>query len=415
MSGRLLAGLSLLLLLAGVGGWWNARRAQPPFVPPVPKAERSPRLPTAASRPGTPPPPPRLAPPASPAVGLPEPETKRGVRALLAAVAGPEYEAGHPGVLERLAALLEAEAQPFESYAGAVAYLGKDLDPAQRVDLWMRAAECFPGNHVIADAMIRAAFQDGGKAEAALAAQLARTPEDPHLLWLQASLAFDKDRPEEALGFLEKSGPAGDWKDVGGLAELGALQVLEGMGEAPDPFQRLDVLLRYPRPELARYVRLAQQASDWAGQCQAQGRPLDGIRILEAVDRVGSSLERGSRSLVGFISAQSMREEALRALAPMAEATGDLVLSARIEASLRAIEEERRRFWAWDREYRREAAERLRPLYERLGMPYHRASALHGVAGLKARAGELSPAERILVDEAGTALFEEVDAYRRHD
>jgi hypothetical protein len=298
--------------------------------------------------------------------------------------------------------------------AGVVAYLGRDLTPAQRVDLWIKAAGHFPGNILIADAMIRAAFQEGGpKAEATLLAQLARTPKDAHLLWLQSSLAFEAGHPEEALGFLESARDLPAWEDLGGLAERGTLQVMEAMGESADPFRRFNVLARYPRPELSRFSSLAQDAADWAGGLAAQGRSGEALKALQAVDRMGEELEKGSRSLVGFISAQNIREEALRALAAQAEASGDVALSERVQGSLRQVDAERQRYWAWNKEYRGRAAERLKPVYERLGIPFHVGSALHGVEGFKAREAELTPEEKALLGEAGTALFEEVDAYRK--
>lgn len=377
------------------GGWWASRP-----VDPLPSPSRGgaaiPGSRTPSRPPPVPPPVPRTEPGETPSAPDTPPQQKDW-KTLLCSLAGEGYEDRHPGTLARLAALLESEARDDETLPGVLAYLARGLGEDEIKTFWKRAFLAVPGDPLVADMMLRAHLQraeDPGELEEVL-----DLVGDPHALFVKASLAAEAGSPEGAQTLLDAAGRLA-WEDLSGRTEHGLVQVLDALGESPGVFERFEILVRYPRPEAAFYGRIAEA-------CQGG----DG-RLLEGVSALAGRIEQWSRSLVGWVSATHLGEEALAALADHALATGDVPLQERARKERAELEERRKAFWAWNKEYRRQAAEPLRPVFARLGIPFSEASALHGLESLKGREAELLPDERKLLEGAVEAVYAEMDAFR---
>lgn len=332
--------------------------------------------------------------------------------ARLARLAGPGYEAAHPGVLARLEALLQDHPGDPEWLAGAVAFLGRDQDAEKSLSHWLAAADLFPDNPLVADKATRvalAAWLDDraqyGQLDAVLSRFQERFPRDPKARWLRASLAMEEGRWADADVLLAAAESCPASGDVSGLAERGGLAVAEAMGEPGTALDRYEILVRFPRPELNAYSQMARALEE----SQDEKAP----RLMPRLEIMARRMGESQRTLVGFLEAHDIQASLMARMLDKAEREADLTGKDAIESRRQALDAERAAFWGWSKEYRAKASERLRPVFDRLGVPFHPASALFAVPGMKAREAELTAEEARLLEEAGHALFNEMDAYRR--
>ena len=284
---------------------------------------------------------PSAEPAARPVESAPAPEaaggrTQEDWLKLLAALAGADYARQHPGVLEKLAALLVAHPGNEVWEAGAVTFLARDLEREAATAFWERAAEALPGNLAISDKLIRTALVNLGygqssmsvetraKLDALLARQSLRTPKDPQVAWLRAWVAFEDGRGEDAEGLLKAAMAFPVWQEKAGFVEWGGLEVREALQGSKHPLVWMGELAATQLPQLSKMKDLSRKAVKSAQVLQSSGESERARGLLEATDAMGRGVAGGSRMLISHLVGQAMQRTVIKALRDQAIASGNL-------------------------------------------------------------------------------------------
>lgn len=307
-----------------------------------------------------------ISPAAEPANETPPPGEKPDFLQRLCHLAPEDFKKKHPGALEKLAALLEAHPGDEVWEAGALAFLARELPREARLEFWEKAAEAFPENLAVSDKMVRMALDSaGGRVDALLTRQQARTPQDPSLAWLRASLAFQDARPGDAEAMLLSAAKLPPWKERSGLTEQGGFLVREALGEPVSDLEVVASLDLLSLPSLSLYAKLTREGGALAKDLRARGEPDRARALMESLDQAGASMEAGGRLLITHLVGAGVRKRNAQALAAHATAIGDMALldqAQRLEARLR---QEGEAAWTWSQQELKKKQDQLKEIVAR--------------------------------------------------
>lgn len=381
-------GGAAVCLVAGYAGMRFRQGPSPaPAIPATPSRKAAPRV-EAGSDSHSPSPNPPAEPAARPVETAPAPEavggrTQEDWLKLLAALAGEDYARQHPGVLEKLAALLVAHAGDEGWEAGAVAYLARGLEGEAVMTFeavmafWERAAEALPGNLAISDKLMRTALVNLGygqaepraKLDALLARQSLRTPKDPQVAWLRAWAAFGDGRSEEAEGFLKAAAGFPAWQEKAGMAELGFLDVRAVLEGPQNPVAKLGVASGIVLPGGSKMRDLVRKTVRSAQALRGRGESERARDLLEAADTIGRGHSDGSRILVSHLAGNAMQKAVVQVLRDQALASGDLAAREEADRRLAALKADRAAVRAWlDSGQRRTRSDWAYTILQRVGL-----------------------------------------------
>lgn len=366
-------------MLVGYAGMRSRQGASPaPMAPdrPAPKATHRVEAGGASQVPSPAPP---AQPSARPVETAPDPEavsarTQEEWLKLLAALAGEDYARQHPGVLEKLAALLVAHPGEEGWEAGVLAHLSQGLAGEAAVAFWEKAAEALPGNLAVSDKLMRTALDQPGasssaesraKLEALLARQALRTPKDPQVAWLRAWVAFEDRTIEDGEGFL-KATLGLPWQEKAGIAEMGKLDVREALDGPQHPFTKFGEMAGVLLPGLSKMRDLSKKAVKNADDLRTRGETERARELLEAADSLGRCHVEGSRLLVSYLVGQGMQGIVIKALRDQAVASGNLLALEEAERRQVLLKADRKSFRAWNQTRDNDGLDGAGQLFRRL-------------------------------------------------
>jgi hypothetical protein len=377
-------GGAALCLVAGYAGMRFRQRPSPASADPArPSLKAAPRVEAGgasrASRPA-----PLVEPAAKPVEATPAPEagarTEEDWLKLLAALAGEDYARQHPGILEKLAALLVAHPGDEVWEAGAVAYLARGMTGEAATAFWEKAAEALPENLAVSDKLMRTALEQMGntdapstpesraKLDALLARQALRTPQDPQVAWLRAWAAFEDGRGEDGEGLLKAAMAFPAWQEKAGVAELGELDVREAVDGPQSPLVKLAVMMDLQLPALRRMRALSKRVVESAAAMKLRGEPERARDLLLAADGMGRAYSDGSHLTLSYLVGGSLQLTVARALREQAMSAGNLAAREEADRRLAFYDEDRKAFRTWMNTVRGDQEGNVEELFKRLGL-----------------------------------------------
>ena len=349
-----LFGAAALLCLGLAALRWMPRHAPAPSLPAAKPAasDTAPRIPalppSSAEASGT-------SPDAIPTTLLPENPGRTAAewQALLTALAPEGYEARHPGMIARLADLMLLHPGDVSWEAGTAAYLIEEIpvtELGKRLPLWQKAADLLPSNPAVSDALVRLALEKlpPEEIDALLKAQAGCFPEDPHLLWLRASLAFKGSHPEDALTLLKQASSLPPWEDWTGVSRMSSLDVREALGGPHSSLQVLMTSVGIVVPDLSKLKEAANAATAWAKDLQTQGDPGKAREVLEQAVAMGRRFGETRRSTFNHVFGNAIEKKALQNLQALCLATGDAPGAETAARRLEEIQAEKVAFCRWN-------------------------------------------------------------------